>query len=85
MIDQCNPAAPYKEVADLDGFHQGPLLGGHRDIMRKSTTPKIKLGQGCYAYCDLKRYGKMSNAAPILRDTKDSGPADLRILYEKIF
>ena len=36
-------AAPVKEVADLNGFDQGPLGGGQRDIIRKSTRLEINL------------------------------------------
>ena len=53
MIDHFNMAAP--EIAEFD---QGPLCGGQRDIMRKTTLPEINLGPGYYAYCDLKRYRK---------------------------
>ena len=66
-------AAPVKEVAGLNGFDQGPLCGGQIDIKRKSTLSKINLGPEIYAYCDLKQYVKLSNAAPLLRDIKDSG------------
>ena len=73
MIDHFNLAASVKEGADPNGFHQGPLCGGQRDIMRRSTLPEINLGPGYYTYCDLKRYGKLSNASSLLRDIKDPG------------
>ena len=49
MIDAFNLAAPVKEVADLNGFDQGPLCGGQTNIMRKSTLPELNLGPEYYA------------------------------------
>ena len=66
MIDHFNLAAPVKEVADLYGFNQGPLRDGQRDIMRNSTLSEINLRPRYYAYCDLKLYGNLSNAALFL-------------------
>ena len=43
------------------------------NIMLKSIFPEIKLGPGYYAHCDLKWSGKLSNAASLLRDIKNSG------------
>ena len=40
--------------------------------MRKSTLPEINWGLGYYANFNLKRYGKLSNAASLLRGIKDS-------------
>ena len=59
MIDHCNLAAPVKEVADLNGFDQGPLC----DFMRKSTVHEINLGPEFYAYFDSKRNVNLSIAA----------------------
>ena len=73
MIGKFNMTAPVKEVADLNSINQGPLRGGQRDIMRNLTLTDTNLGRGYYAYCDLKRYGKFSNAASLLRDKKTSG------------
>ena len=64
-------AAAVEEVAELIGLDQGPRWGGQRDTMRKSALLEINLGQAYYSYCDLKRYGKLSNAASFLRDIKD--------------
>ena len=73
MIDPFNLTAPVKEVADFNGFDQGPLCDAQRDIMRKSTLPEINLGPGYYAYCDSNRSGKLSKVASLLRDIKVSG------------
>ena len=73
-------AAPVKEVADLDGFNQGPHCDGQRDIIRKSTLSEINFGLGYHTYCDLKRCGNLSNAASLLGDIKGFGPADFLIL-----
>ena len=72
MIDPFNLSAPVKQAADLNGFDQRPLCGEQRDIMWKSTLPEINLGPGYKAYCDLKRYENLSNAALLLRDIKGS-------------
>ena len=58
MIEHFNLTAPFKEVADLNGFDQGLICGGQKEIMRKSTLPEINLGPGYYACFDLKWYGK---------------------------
>ena len=68
-----NLAAPVEKVEDLNGFDHGPLCGGQRDIMRKSTLPEINVGLGYYAYCDLKRFENLSSAPSYIRDIKDSG------------
>ena len=53
--------------------------------MAESTLPEIKLGPEYYAHCDLKWFGKLFDAASLLRDIKDSGLADFRILYDAKF
>ena len=53
--------------------HQGVGQRIHWSILRKSTLPEIHLGPEYYAHCDLKRSGKLSNAALLLMDIKDSG------------
>ena len=73
MIDYFSLIAQFKEVADLNGFGRGPLYGGPRDIMRKSTLPNLNFGPGYCAYCELKWYGKISKVASLLRDTEDLG------------
>ena len=72
VFDHLNLAVPVKEIADLTGFDQVLHCGGQRDTLRKSTLPE-KFETGIYAHCDVKRYGKLSNAASLLRDIKDSG------------
>ena len=48
MIDPLILTAPVKEFADLNGFDQGPLCGGQKDIIWNSTQPEINLGPGYY-------------------------------------
>ena len=78
-------AAPVKEVANLSRFDKGPICGGQRDIIRKSSRPEINLGQGYYAYCGLKRYGTLTNALSNLRDKKDLGRQACVFYKLKIF
>ena len=87
MIDLFNLVADFKEVAHLNGLDQGPSCVGkiiRWKIMRKSTQPGIILGPVYYAYCDLKRYGKSSNVASLLRNIhKGFGSTGMRIQYDE--
>ena len=61
LIDLFSLAAAFEDDAKLLGFDQGSLFDGQIarwNVMQKSTLPEIYLGQGCYTYCDLKRYEK---------------------------
>ena len=45
----------------------------HWNVVQKTTLQEINLGPGYYAYNDLKRCEKISNAAYLLRVIKVSG------------
>ena len=75
MIDPSliNLTVAFKEVgSNLQAPHcvrQNTCLG----IMRKSKLLEINLGSGYDAYCILKCYWNISNAASLLRGMNDSG------------
>ena len=51
--------------------------------MRKLALPGINFVPGYYVHCDLKRYGKLSSAASLPRDIKDSGWQVCAFLYDE--
>ena len=77
-----NLAAPVKEVADPNGFDQGPLCGGQRDIMRKSTLPE-KNGTGILCILQFKTVWKIIQCCLTSKGHNGFGPGDLRIFYDE--
>ena len=51
-----------------------PSMGWTKHTLKyyaEINPTRIFFGPGYYAHCDLKRYGKLSNAASLLRDKKN--------------